>query len=151
LSKGAYYFYSHTTKVEELRGLSQQLPLATVTFTAALAGLVGVPPLAGFTGKWFILKESLSVSSPLVYLGVVVFLINTLISLGYYLPLIGALYMPSQSGNAGEAGRTRIQISPWMAIPLLILGGLVLAIGLSPGPWLSWMAGVGDYLLALGR
>ena len=47
-------------------------------------------------------------------------------------------------------GGERIRISPWMAIPLLVLGGLVLAMGLYPGPWLEWMAGIGPYLLELG-
>jgi hypothetical protein len=38
-----------------------------------------------------------------------------------------------------------------MALPIITLGALVLAIGLYPDPWLGWTAGVGDYLLALGR
>jgi hypothetical protein len=37
-----------------------------------------------------------------------------------------------------------------MTVPLVVLGGLVIALGLHPGPWLDWMAHIGAYLLALG-
>lgn len=150
LCKGTCYFYCHTTTIDQLRGLSVQLPLTTVTFSVALAGLVGIPPLAGFTGKWLILTRALSIPQGLVYLGVAVFLLNTLVSLGYYLPLITALYAPATPED-GRPGTGRIRISPWMAVPLLALGGLTLAIGFAPGPWLAWVADVGDYLLWLGR
>jgi hypothetical protein len=38
-----------------------------------------------------------------------------------------------------------------MALPIIMLGALVLAIGLYPGPWLGWTADAGDYLLTLWR
>jgi proton-translocating NADH-quinone oxidoreductase chain N len=47
--------------------------------------------------------------------------------------------------------RERISISSWMAIPLIFLGGLVLAMGLYPTPWIDWTAGVGLYLIGLSK
>jgi len=82
-----------------------------------------------------------------VYVGLAVFLLNGAVSLGYYLPVIGALFSPPV--EEGPEGR-RIAISPWMAVPLIALGGLVLAMGLYPTPWLDWTAGVGVYLMRLG-
>jgi len=144
LSKGVCHFYCDTTTVDQLRGTAQQLPLVAAAFSMALAGLAGVPPLAGFAGKWFILTRILRSADVLVAVGVATFLLNSLLSLGYYLPLIGTLF-------ARQVSSLRIPISPWMAIPLVVLGGLVLAIGLHPGPWLDGMADVGVYLLMLGR
>ena len=149
LCKGMCHFYRDATTIDQLRGTATHMPLVAVTFSVALAGLAGVPPLAGFTGKWFILTSALRSSDALSYVGLVTFLLNSLLALGYYLPLIGTLFALPPSAT-GEAGR-RIRISPWMALPTVTLGALVLAIGLYPGPWLDWTAGAGVYLLALGR
>jgi proton-translocating NADH-quinone oxidoreductase chain N len=151
LSKGVCHFYCDTTTVAELRGTATQLPLVAVTFSVALGGLAGVPPLAGFAGKWFILTRILSAADLLIYVGLAAFVLNGLLSLGYYLPLIGALFAPPLATARTGGGRGRIAISPWMAVPLAILGGLVLAIGFYPVPWLDWVAGAGVYLSALGR
>jgi len=114
--------------------------------------LAGVPPLAGFAGKWFILMGILRSSDALGYVGLAAFLLNSLLALGYYLPLIGTLFT-SQTSEVSETSEVlpRIRISPWMALPIVTLGALVLAIGLYPGPWLDWTAEAGAYLLALGR
>ena len=152
LCKGVCHFYCDATRIADLRGTAMRLPLVAVAFSVALAGLAGVPPLAGFTAKWFILMGALRSSDALGYVGLVVLLLNSLLALGYYLPLIGTLFARKTS-EVSETSEVlpRIRISPWMALPIVALGALVLAIGLYPGPWLDWTADVGVYLLALGR
>ncbi len=152
LCKGVCHFYRDATTIEELRGTAAHMPLVAVAFSVALAGLAGVPPLAGFVGKWFILQGALRSSDVLGYVGLAALLLNSLIALGYYLPLIGTLFTSPSASPARGAGSEggRIRISPWMALPIITLGALVLAIGLYPGPWLDWTADAGVYLLALG-
>lgn len=143
LSKGTCHFYCDTTQVEELQGTAQQLPLVAITFSVALAGLAGIPPLAGFAAKWFILAESIPARDTLTYAGIGFFLLNSVLALGYYLPLIVRLFTAPETGaETGaemqtEARGQRLRVSPWMSIPLLLMGALALAIGLQPGPWLS--------------
>ncbi len=145
LSKGVCYFHLHTTSIADLRGTSLQLPLVAVTFSVALGGLAGVPPLAGFISKWFILGEALRPRDPLAYVGLGIFLLNSLLALGYYLPLIAQLFAPPDVSPV--QGFERIRISRWMVVPLVVGGALVIAIGLSPGPWWGWLGDVGPYLL----
>ncbi|MFO7743635.1 MAG: proton-conducting transporter membrane subunit [Anaerolineae bacterium] len=145
LSKGVCHFHLNTTTIAELRGTALQLPLVAVTFSVALGGLAGVPPLAGFISKWFILGQALEPGEPLAYVGLAIFLLNSLVALGYYLPLIAQLFATSDPAATGPT--ERIRISRWMAIPLIAGGALVIAIGLSPGPWWSWLGDVGPYLL----
>lgn len=145
LCKGACHFYSEATTIPQLRGTFARTPLVAITFGVALAGLASVPPLAGFAGKWFILAGALRSADALGYLAVAVFLLNGLLALGYYLPMLGTLFAPSE----GQA--SAIRISRWMAGPLAILAGLVVLIGLYPSPWLGLMSRAGEYLLALGR
>lgn len=153
LCKGAYHFYVHATDIAQLRDAAQRIPLAAVAFGLALAGLAGVPPLAGFAGKWTMLTQILSAADLLVYAALVIFLINGLIALGYYLPLIGTVFSGLTQEGVESAWRSenRIRISLWMAFPLAVLGALVLAMGVYPDPWLAWTSGAGTYLLALGR
>jgi len=146
LCKGVCHFYYAATQIADLRGTAARMPLVAMAFSVSLAGLAGVPPLAGFAGKWFALSGGLQASGVLVYLGLVIFLLNSLLALGYYLPLIGTLFTSQTSEVSSQ-----IRISPWMALPLVILGTLILAIGFYPGPWLDWTAGASAYLLALGR
>lgn len=146
LSKGVCYFYFKTTTIEDLRGTALQLPLVAVTFSVALGGLAGVPPLAGFISKWFILGEALRPREPLAYIGLAIFLLNSLLALGYYLPLIAQLFVAPESAEIET--RERVRVSRWMAVPLVVGGALVIAIGLSPGPWWRWLNSVGPYLLA---
>lgn len=151
LCKGVCHFYCNATTVAQLRGMARRLPLMTVTFTVAVGGLAGVPPLAGFAGKWFVLTRALHTPDTLVYVGLAVFLANGLLSLGYYLPLVARPFSSPVHAYEGAGGYERIPISPWMAIPSIVLGGLVLAIGLYPGPWLDLAADAGFYLLTLAR
>ena len=150
LCQGVCHFYCDATLIADLRGTAMRMPLVAVAFSVALAGLASVPPLAGFTAKWFILMGILRSSDALGYVGLAVFLLNSLLALGYYLPLIGTLFTPPQSPpELGGTEGGRIRISPWMAAPIVSLGALVLAIGLYPEPWLAWTADVGVYLLAV--
>jgi len=139
--------------IEELQGTFRRHPLVAAAFVLALAGLIGVPPLAGFSGKWFMLLHALRTASAplpgtprptLIYAGVVVFIFNSVASLGYFLPLIGAIWSPAQ--DAPPEAQKRVRTSAWMAVPLAILALLVIAIGVYPGPWLAWMAAVAGYL-----
>jgi proton-translocating NADH-quinone oxidoreductase chain N len=150
LCKGICHFYWGATTVEQLRGTAARLPLVAAAFAIALAGLAGVPPLAGFVGKWFVLIGTLQATHVLGYVGLSVFILNSLLALGYYLPVLGMLVarpVETPSDNA----ETLLDVSPWMGVPLAVLGGLVVAIGLYPEPWLNWSAQVGGYMSSLGR
>lgn len=140
LCKGVCHFYLGTTTVEELRGTSTQLPAVAAVFSLALAGLAGVPPLAGFAAKWSVLAAAIKQADALSYVGAGVFLLNSVVALGYYLPMIAALFRPAKPLPRP------IAVSAWMLVPLLALGGLTIAIGIYPMPWLEWAREVGKFL-----
>jgi proton-translocating NADH-quinone oxidoreductase chain N len=152
LCKGVCHFYNDATTVAQLRGTYRQHPLVAVTFGLALAGLAGVPPLAGFAAKWFLLTRALEIAQGAsragqsaigLYIALAAFLVNSVVALGYWLPIVGALFAPLDQ----ETHIQRTNISAWMALPLVVLGVLVVALGFYPGPWLDWTARVGAFLL----
>jgi len=138
LSKGVCHFYDHTTLIEQLRGTFRRLPLVAITFSIAIMGLIGIPPLAGFTGKWFILTEVWHAGDVWVYAGIVVFLLNTLLSLGYYLPILAMLFSPLPTQDTPPP----VKVSGWMIVPLVALAILVIVIGVYPGPLWRWAGNV---------
>ncbi len=132
--------------VDAWHGTARQLPLVAAALAISLGGLAGVPLSAGFVGKWLVLIRSLRQADLWAVVATLVFLANGLVSLGYYLPLIGAAFRPS--GSTLKAGA---RPSAWIGVSLVGLAGLVLAIGIHPAPWLTWMSDVGPALLAWGH
>jgi len=139
LSKGICHFHYGATLTEELRGTWQRTPLVAVLFTVALVSLAGIPPLAGFAGKWFILGQILRARHWMAITGLVVLLANTVLSLAYYLPVVALLYSVAPQGSDLDHRRT----SGWMSVPLVALAAITLAMGLWPGPWMRWLVTLG--------
>lgn len=145
LCKGVFHFYCDVTTIEELRGMGRRLPVTSICFVVALAGLAGVPPLVGFVGKWQTLAAAIKDADVIIWLAMGSFLLNCLLSLGYYLPLIGHVLSPAK--GSGELVAT----SRWMLGPIAVLACLVLLMGLLPHPILDLTNRAGRFLLGWGQ
>jgi NADH-quinone oxidoreductase subunit N len=108
-------------------GLAKRRPAAALAMTIFLLSLGGFPPTAGFFGKFYVFRAALMKPQllPLVLLAVV----NSVISVYYYLRVITAMYFreakeeePAVSGPHGGS----------LAFSVLFAAVLVLAIGLVP-------------------
>jgi NADH-quinone oxidoreductase subunit N len=76
--------------VAAMRGLGRERPLLAWPMTLAMLGLAGIPATAGFMGKFYLIDAA--VSGGYTWLGVVI-VVGSMISLGYYLPVIAAMWM----------------------------------------------------------
>jgi len=112
-----------------------------IVFFISIAGLAGIPPLAGFIGKWVVIIEALKAKNILASLGIALFLINSLISLGYYLPMLRLVFATESSRDVGSSKSQRMPFV--MILSLVILGSLVLWIGIQPTNWMDWAAWFG--------
>ncbi len=84
-----------------LAGLGRERPWLAWPMTLAMLGLAGIPATAGFMGKFYLIDAA--VSGNYTWLGVVI-VIGSMISLGYYLPVIAAIWMrPAPSDQASSA------------------------------------------------
>jgi NADH-quinone oxidoreductase subunit N len=80
--------------VTALAGLNQRSPLLAATMTLAMVSLAGVPPLAGFFGKFLLLKSVLEqgAAHPSYYCLTFIALGGVVISLYYYFGIVRAIY-----------------------------------------------------------
>jgi NADH-quinone oxidoreductase subunit N len=80
--------------VSALAGLNQRSPLLAATMTLAMASLAGIPPLAGFFGKFLLLKAVIEQgpAHPSYYGLAFVAVAGVVISFYYYFGVIRAIY-----------------------------------------------------------
>jgi len=87
--------------VSVLAGLNQRSPLLAATMTIAMASLAGLPPLAGFFGKFLLLKSviELGPGNPGYYCLAFTALAGVVISLYYYFGVIRAIYFSREAAD----------------------------------------------------
>jgi NADH-quinone oxidoreductase subunit N len=78
-----------TEEIYDLSGLAPRRTLMATLFTILLFSLAGIPPLAGFWGKWVIFREA--VDGGLVWLAVLGG-VAAVVAAGYYLRVIAAMW-----------------------------------------------------------
>jgi NADH-quinone oxidoreductase subunit N len=118
---------SQDEDISILNGLHHRSPLLASTLALAMISLAGIPPLAGFFGKFLLLRSVVErgASDPLywVLLGVALFGIVT--SFYYYLGVVRAIYW---SKEAGESAPVVITAPVRIALFACIVGMLFLGI-----------------------
>jgi NADH-quinone oxidoreductase subunit N len=106
--------------VTALAGLGRERPLLAWPMTISMLGLAGIPATAGFMGKFYLIDAA--VSGGYTWLGVAI-VIGSMISLGYYLPVIAAMWMRERPAGEGSPGTTPQAGSPSPGTPLPAIAG----------------------------
>jgi NADH-quinone oxidoreductase subunit N len=82
-----------TTQMSAYDGLYQTNPKLSFLMTLALFSLAGIPPFAGMFSKFFVFMAAAEQGSFWAYFVVFVALVNTVVSLYYYLLIVKAMYI----------------------------------------------------------
>ena len=82
--------------MDDYRGLHKTNPRLSFAMMLAMFSLAGIPPFAGFFSKFFIFTGALNQGSIAIYVLVLIALINTIISLYYYLLVVKAMYISDE-------------------------------------------------------
>jgi len=82
-----------TTMMSSYDGLYQTNPKLAFLMTLALFSLAGIPPFAGMFSKFFVFMAAAQQGSFWAYFVVFIALINTVVSLYYYLLIVKAMYI----------------------------------------------------------
>ncbi len=117
--------------LDDYNGLSRRSPLLASALFVALLSLAGVPPLAGFVGKLFVLLATVEAQRLwLVAIGCV----NVAISLYYYLMVVRRMYLLQPTSTAP------IAVDSLTRTVLLALLVSIVAIGTFQEPFLRFIS-----------
>jgi NADH-quinone oxidoreductase subunit N len=123
--------------ISALAGLSQRSPMLAATMTLAMVSLAGIPPMAGFFGKFLLLKSVLAEAPlhPGYYCLAFIALVGVVISLYYYFGVVRAMYW-----SKDVADLSPIRISMPIRATLCACAAGMLFLGLYPGPVMNLTA-----------
>jgi len=125
-----------TEDVSGLAGLSQRSPLLAATMTLAMASLAGIPPLAGFLGKFLLLKSVIAAAETTgnhgYYCLAFTALAGVIISIYYYFGVVRAIYW-----SKDPADLSPIELSAPAKFSIWICIGGMFWLGLFPNTVLN--------------
>lgn len=117
-------------EMSDFYGLSRRSPYLALAMLFALLSLGGIPPTAGFFGKFFIFKAA--VDAGLWWLALIGVL-NALVGLYYYLTVVKYIYLYR---SEEEAVRIPVSRAAQVALALTVFG--ILYLGIFAGPAFDW-------------
>jgi NADH-quinone oxidoreductase subunit N len=115
-------------EIEDYNGLGKREPFTAVLLAIFLFSLAGLPPLAGFIGKFFLFVAVIKMASYWYYVLAVVGIINSVIGLYYYARIIKAMFF-ADAKDASPVG-----ILAYHKVLMFILVVPTLVFGLFWGP-----------------
>ena len=135
LAAGAIIFATNCTRVDQLQGIGKRMPVTMWCFTLAALSLIGIPPMAGFVSKWYLVSAGLE--APVAAFGaagMVVLVLSALLTAGYLLPIVTNGFFPGKDYIAD-----RREVGPWMRWPMLAFAVAAVVLGLFPGVLTGWL------------
>ena len=112
--------------IYDLKGISKTHPFIAFSFVILMFSMAGIPPLAGFFGKWVVLYSA--VNSGLLFLAVIGVL-TSVVGAFYYLRIIKIMYF--------EENEVKLDIIDNKSSMLIL--GLMMAIIVLFGIFLNWL------------
>jgi NADH-quinone oxidoreductase subunit N len=106
---------------DDYKGLAKRSPVLAVSLTVFLFSLAGIPPFAGFWGKYYIFYSA--IRSDLVWLSVIAILLSV-VSVYYYLKVIVYMWFKEPEGEASNEV-VKIKILSSVALYISLAGTLI--------------------------
>ena len=112
--------------MDDYQGLRKTNPKLAFTMMLAMFSLAGIPPFAGFFSKFFIFTSAISQGSIAIYVLVLIALINTIISLYYYLLVVKAMFISEETPVIPEfRSACSDRFAMWICVAGILALGIV--------------------------
>lgn len=112
--------------MQDYNGLYKTNPRLAFTMMLAMFSLAGIPPFAGFFSKFFIFTGAINQGSIAIYVLVLIALINTIISLYYYLLVVKAMFISDEESTVAKFNSSLSErVAMWICVAGILLLGIV--------------------------
>ena len=130
--------------IDDLSGLAARRPWLAFALAVCMLSLLGFPGTAGFIGKWYILIAATSAGQNTL---AAILVLTSVVSAGYYLPVIMAMYMKPEPI---EAAHVDVCLDRWgrAAVAAVVVG--LLLFGVWPNRLFDLARAAGDSVHAGG-
>ena len=118
--------------ISDLAGLSRLAPVLAAVMTLSLLSMAGIPPLAGFVGKFFLFSSV--IDAGYIWVAVLGFVLS-MVSVYYYLNVVKAMYL------SPAPDERPFEITAPIRFTVVFAMAVTLAMGVYPGP-LSHLADI---------
>ncbi len=110
--------------ISAYKGLAVRAPVVAILLAIFLFSLVGLPPFAGFVGKFYIFKALVEGFDPFCVTLAIIGVLNSAVSLYYYAKIIRAMFLDAPETDALplRPRLAHVAILACLAVPTLVLG-----------------------------
>jgi proton-translocating NADH-quinone oxidoreductase chain N len=119
-----------TDELESYAGLGQRSPFLAFSLTLFLLSLAGIPPLAGFIGKFFVFASA--IQGRFFTLAIVAAL-NSAVAAFYYFKIVRQMYLVPATSTEPLSHPAPL----WIALMVTLAG--VILLGLLPSPFITFV------------
>ena len=122
-------------KLTDFAGLSRRAPVVSFCMMIFMLSLAGIPPLAGFFGKFYVFTAAASAGKDLGLLWLVILAIAmSAVSLYYYLQVLKQIYVVDAPDNEPTA-----KVSVTAQVVLVVIASGVVLLGCAPNLLVGWL------------
>jgi len=89
---GILHVETHTDDISDMAGIGRRMPLTMAAFAVAAAGMAGIPFVAGFVSKWYLLLGSVGAGGGVF---AVVLLVSGVLNIAYFWPVVYTAFFES--------------------------------------------------------
>ncbi len=125
LAAGGIRYRTGVWEISNFGGLGRHLPLTMAAFTLAALSMIGIPPTAGFFSKWYLVQGGIAAGN---WVFVAVILTSSLLTAVYFFRVLEKVYTSPSGPEAVNWQRS--DPPPAMLVPILVLAGGVLVLGI---------------------
>jgi multicomponent Na+:H+ antiporter subunit D len=136
---GSLYCAAHKTEISQLSSIGKKMPWTMAAFFIASLSMIGVPPVAGFTSKWYLALGSIEAKEfPIL----AVLLVSTVLNAAYFLPITYKAFFEKEKvldnpGHSAHDHHEEIREIPMVVAPLVLTAIISLLLGIFPDYFLN--------------
>jgi len=93
---GAIHVETHTDDISDMAGIGRRMPLTMAAFAVAAAGMAGIPLVAGFVSKWYIVIGALEGEQ---FVFAAALLVSGVLNIAYFWPIVYQAYFETPEGH----------------------------------------------------
>ena len=124
---GAIYVATHLKAISKMNGLGRRMPWTFGAFALASLTMIGMPPVAGFVSKWYLLNGAMSAGQIII---LVALLCSTILNAGYFVPIFYRAFFlkPDPEANIEQYKEAPL----CMVVPLVFTSIMSVVLGICP-------------------